>query len=1254
MSLNSAGLGAYERCVKFKSTFLYPKFKRSPDIVCLQETHFVENMEKNVRSMWQYDLIFAHSSSTSGGLVIGFNRRLQYATHSHKELAAEKSQALFVHCTVLDVEMVIINVYIHPNTSDADRSAILARIQLEAEEFECSNFIYCGDFNAVMDPFLDSSGGHTSYHAAASASLTDFVEEGELIDSFRVYNPNARRYTCFRKATNTGRRLDYIFTSGLFMNLIKEVTIGPRRYSDHNPVYININTSRNAPGRGYWRFPEPLLQNEDFVKHMKGKIADEVQKHKCDCNASTLWDLVKNAIRRETIRFLKWDGIQDKLENERFQSKLAALYLARDRAQGATASAVDTSITKATQEWEKFLDGVNRKALEYSVGRKRQEDQKSSKYFFKRFNAIPGSTGMMYDNSGIEHTTDTAILDVCHSFYNDLYNKPPCVGDSPYAFIKDPPSSPGLLNELDRDLLADEITLQELADALKGMKKGKAPGLDGIPAVFYSLFWSEVGMLIYNSLRFAKDQGILSPSQRRGVVKLIPKRDNNPCWVRNLRPITLLNVDVKILTRALAFRLRAVIDELVQRDQQAFIQGRYLGNSLLDLYSVAARAIESDEDGLIISLDIEKAFDSVSWSFLYSLLSSYGFPAYFLDWLRTLHAGKELRIFNNGHCSKPVMVSNGLAQGCSLSPLLFILCMESLACVVRENKKIQGFEAADIQKKIGLIADDTLLSVKATQEGFTETVNVLQHFEKVSGLKVNYEKSVVCRIGSKNTVNYSIASPRQFVWLPQGHSLKYLGTKLSLDQEGNFQEDGNFVNPKVTLDRVVQSLRYAHNSMLGKVALVKTMLASLFVYRFSVLTVPSMLLDILDKYYYNFVWNGKRPTIAKLTMEQDVSNGGFKMLNVRLQEKSLKLIWIHRLLDDTQQLCFWQAQVRSAFRLPLLQILQFNLHPSRLQAFLHPGAVLPKFWKIVFNHWFRARYVSKSNLNARASDILQLPVCYNSVMQYKMEKMDAIFAELNELGIVTVDQFLRKRQQLKDNPAYAWLARKLPTHWLLLDYTVDLEETLYFGVTMQKWPVHRIYAFLRDRSFRPPTAVGSWSRELKNPISLDHWKDSAAKAALIADIPLRSFHLMFINRGYYTNHRLAKFTEQEDICRLCGDPNETLVHLYWECTHTRNLVFRLKEFCEEYLYLDMEELTRESFLFSWLSTKLLVFLCTFLKRFILIFSITNRKPVFKAFLRSLRAYIIKDKCRATYARQLNRYHTFWGILATDSVLNSFD
>ena len=126
-----------------------------------------------------------------------------------------------------------------------------------------------------------------------------------------------------------------------------------------------------------------------------------------------------------------------------------------------------------------------------------------------------------------------------------------------------------------------------------------------------------------------------------------------------------------------------------------------------------------------------------------------------------------------------------------------------------------------------------------------------------------------------------------------------------------------------------------------------------------------------------------------------------------------------------------------------------------ITGFLQPGAVLPNFWKIVFNHWFHARYVTKTNLDARASDILQLPVCYNSVMQYPMEKMDAISTELTELGIVTVDQFLQKKQ-LKDNSAYAWVARRLPTHWLLLDYTVDLEETLYFGVTTQKWPVHRI------------------------------------------------------------------------------------------------------------------------------------------------------------------------------------------------------
>ena len=88
------------------------------------------------------------------------------------------------------------------------------------------------------------------------------------------------------------------------------------------------------------------------------------------------------------------------------------------------------------------------------------------------------------------------------------------------------------------------------------------------------------------------------------------------------------------------------------QDQQAFIKERFLGNSVLDLYSLLAHAEEEDDENLLLlSLDIEKAFDSVSWEFLYKLLEAYQVPQYCMDWIHLLHNGKELRVYNNGHSS---------------------------------------------------------------------------------------------------------------------------------------------------------------------------------------------------------------------------------------------------------------------------------------------------------------------------------------------------------------------------------------------------------------------------------------------------------------------------------------------------------------------------------------------------------------------------------------------------------------------------
>ena len=118
-------------------------------------------------------------------------------------------------------------------------------------------------------------------------------------------------------------------------------------------------------------------------------------------------------------------------------------------------------------------------------------------------------------------------------------------------------------------------------------------------------------------------------------------------------------------------------------------------------------AIDSDDDYLIFSLDIEKAFDSVWWEFLNDVLKKLSIAESFIKWINLVNVKKELRLFNNGHSSGPIRVSNGLPQGDSLSLLLFILCLEALASTIRNNPLIEGIKYNDMENKISLVADNT-------------------------------------------------------------------------------------------------------------------------------------------------------------------------------------------------------------------------------------------------------------------------------------------------------------------------------------------------------------------------------------------------------------------------------------------------------------------------------------------------------------------------------------------------------------------
>ena len=131
------------------------------------------------------------------------------------------------------------------------------------------------------------------------------------------------------------------------------------------------------------------------------------------------------------------------------------------------------------------------------------------------------------------------------------------------------------LSEEDKDICEQQLTLEELGEALSEMKNGSSPGYDGLTTSFYKFFWGQIGKLDHGSFSVAFDIGQLSVSQRRAILVLIHKGKELPRDIlSNWRPISLTNTDYKILAKALAIRLQTVIKVVIREDQTAYIKGR--------------------------------------------------------------------------------------------------------------------------------------------------------------------------------------------------------------------------------------------------------------------------------------------------------------------------------------------------------------------------------------------------------------------------------------------------------------------------------------------------------------------------------------------------------------------------------------------------------------------------------------------------------------------------------------------------------
>lgn len=896
LSANVRGLGQFQ---KRTDVFEYLKSKKC-HIYCLQDVHFTREKENNIKLQWDGQVVFNSYTNNSRGVCILFDNNFEYILH--KEKKDNDGNFLALDITIENKKVTLITIY-GPNS---DKPKFFEQLENTITDFKNESYIICGDFNIVQDAELDTYNYSSINNPKARGKLLEIRHNLNLVDPFRQLFPDKKRYTWRKSNPIKQARLDYFLISENFMSNVADVQINPGYRSDHSMIILNVQLNEFVKGRGLWKFNSTLLSDKDYVSKVKSCITNVKKQYavpvyeldniesidnndiQFSISDQLFLETLMMEIRGKTISFSSFKKKQKLKQENTLIKEIEILENKTDN----THTDLEILETKHTE-----LENLRKEKIKGQIIRSKsslvEDNEKPSKYFLnlESRNFVNKTITRLQKDNGEIIRNQKEILNEIKNFYLDLYSKKE-VESLDLENVLDNFDIPKLTNN-ESSKLEGKISLSEALAVLKNMKNNKSPGTDGFTAEFFKFFWSDLGIFIVRSINDAYEKGELSVTQKQGIITCIPKGDKPRQFMQNWRPISLLNVIYKIASGCIASRIKNILPSIISEDQTGFLSGRYIGENIRIVYDIMQYTESKNIPGMFILIDFFKAFDSVSWDFIFNVLDFFKFGESIKKWVKLFFTNISSAINQNNILSDFFILKRGCRQGDPISSYLFLLCAEILSLLVKHNKSISGIVIDDTELKLSQFADDTTLILDGSKTAFDEAMNVIEFFGKISGLNINVSKTRVIWIGKKKFCGETFNHRLKLNW--NQTSFNVLGIEFSTDLDQIVKI--NFEKKIEQIKSILHSWSSRYLTPLGRITILKTLIISKLNYLFiSLPNPPPQMLDKLNSMFYEFVWNSKNDRINRNVLIQKYFSGGLKMIHLQKFIESLKITWIRRTL----------------------------------------------------------------------------------------------------------------------------------------------------------------------------------------------------------------------------------------------------------------------------------------------------------------------------------------------------------------------